>query len=65
MVDLPEELDNSEQLAAELVLGLVEGEELATALRLRLSDPDFRQAVDAWESAWSPHSGHLTPTRSS
>jgi len=54
MVDLPEELDNSEQLAAELVLGLVEGEELATALRLRLSEPDFRQAVDAWEKRLAP-----------
>ena len=54
MVDLPEELDKSEQLAAELVLGLLEGEDLATALRLRLSDPDFRQAVDAWEKRLAP-----------
>tara|TARA_R110001599_G_scaffold29407_1_gene100437 strand:+ start:11219 stop:11962 length:744 start_codon:yes stop_codon:yes gene_type:complete len=54
MVDLPEELNKSEQLAAELVLGLLEGEDLATALRLRLSDPDFRQAVDAWEKRLAP-----------
>ena len=54
MVDLPEELDKSEQLAAELVLGLLEGEDLATALSLRLSDQDFRQAVDAWEKRLAP-----------
>ncbi len=54
MVDFPEELDKSEQLAAELVLGLLEGADLATALRLRLSDPDFRQAVDAWEKRLAP-----------
>ena len=54
MVDLPEELDKSEQLAAELALGLLEGEDLATALRLRLSDPDFRHAVDTWEKRLAP-----------
>ena len=54
MVDLPEELNKSEQLAAELVLGLLEGEDLAAALRLRLSDQDFRQAVDIWEKRLEP-----------
>lgn len=54
MVDLPQDLERSELLAAELVLGLLEGEELATALRLRLSDTDFRQDVDMWEKRWAP-----------
>lgn len=54
MVDLPEELEKSEQLAAELVLGLLEGDDLATALRLRLSDEKFRRNVYAWENRLAP-----------
>ncbi|WP_373489808.1 anti-sigma factor domain-containing protein [Parasphingorhabdus sp.] len=54
MVDLPQDMDSSELLAAELVLGLLEGEDLTNALRLRLSDPGFRQDVDAWEKRLAP-----------
>ena len=54
MVDLPQDHDRDDLLAAELVLGLLEGEDLAGALRLRLSDPEFRQAVDVWENRFAP-----------
>lgn len=38
-----------ELLAAELALGLLEGEDLAGALRLRLADPEFGASVERWE----------------
>lgn len=41
-------------LAAELALGLLEGEERAQALRLRLADPEFAAAVAAWERRLDP-----------
>lgn len=47
----PEERD---VLAAELALGLLEGEERAQAMRLRLSDPAFAAAVDAWGRRFEP-----------
>lgn len=47
----PEERD---ALAAELALGLLEGEARAAALRLRLSDPGFAQEVQAWETRLAP-----------
>lgn len=37
-----------EQLASELALGVLEGEERAEALRLYLAAPAFAEAVDAW-----------------
>jgi anti-sigma-K factor RskA len=37
-------------LAAELALGVLEGEEHAQALRLSLADPAFAAAVDAWRA---------------
>ncbi|MBL7372452.1 hypothetical protein INQ23_24295, partial [Escherichia coli] len=42
----PEERD---ALAAELALGLLEGDARAQAMRLRLSDSDFAAAVEAWD----------------
>lgn len=48
--DLPER----DALAAELALGLLEGEERAAALRLVLSDRDFARAVADWRDALAP-----------
>lgn len=49
-----DESQDDETLAAELVLGLLEGEEKAVALRKQLSDPKFAQAVDAWNQRIDP-----------
>ncbi len=47
----PEELD---LLAAEHALGLPEGEDRARAMRLYLSEPAFRAAVDTWQERLEP-----------
>jgi anti-sigma-K factor RskA len=47
----PEELD---LLAAELVLGVLEGADRVRALRLQLADRDFRDAVMAWQTRLAP-----------
>lgn len=47
----PEDFD---ALAAELVLGLLEGEDRARAMRLCLSDREFAAAVDAWRIRFEP-----------
>jgi anti-sigma-K factor RskA len=49
--------DEREALAAELALGLLEGEERARALRLKLSDPAFASLVEAWSVRLEPLSG--------
>lgn len=54
MVDMPENLDERDLLAAELVLGLLEGADLAAALRLRLSDRGFAETVEQWEMRFAP-----------
>jgi anti-sigma-K factor RskA len=41
-------------LAAELALGVLEGEERAQALRLSLADSAFAAAVDAWRARLEP-----------
>jgi|APFEC2959095171_1045051.scaffolds.fasta_scaffold00052_67 anti-sigma-K factor RskA len=41
-------------LAAELALGVLEGEEQAQAQRLSLADPAFAAAVDAWRTRFEP-----------
>lgn len=56
----PSERDD---LAAELALGLLEGEERAQALRLSLSDPAFAAQVEAWSHRLSPMLD-LTPEQS-
>lgn len=43
-----------QDLAAELALGLLEGEERAEALRLHLADPAFAAEVEAWRDRLSP-----------
>ncbi|MBR0552937.1 anti-sigma factor [Stakelama marina] len=40
--------DEWEALAAERALGVIAGEDLARAMRLELSDPDFAAEVEAW-----------------
>jgi len=56
----PSERDD---LAAELALGLLEGEERAKALRLCLADPSFAAQVEAWGHRLSPMLD-LTPEQS-
>jgi anti-sigma-K factor RskA len=54
---MPEEtraLDESDLLAAELALGILEGEDRVRALRLQLSDRAFRIAVAAWQERLAP-----------
>ncbi|RYY29467.1 MAG: hypothetical protein EOP62_01130 [Sphingomonadales bacterium] len=46
--------DDREMMAAELALGLIEGEERAVALRLQLSDPEFAASVEAWRARLDP-----------
>lgn len=41
-------------LAAELALGVLDGAERAEALRLKLADPAFAAAVDAWRARLEP-----------
>lgn len=41
-------------MAAELALGVLEGEERAEALRLALANPDFAAAVQAWRDRLDP-----------
>ncbi|AQR74409.1 anti-sigma factor domain-containing protein [Sphingomonas sp. LM7] len=47
----PEEFD---LLAAELALGVIEGEDRVRALRLQLADRSFRTAVAAWQERLAP-----------
>ena len=54
MVDLPKDMDNRDLLAAELVLGLLEGDDLAEALRLRLANRAFAKTVEKWEAHLAP-----------
>lgn len=49
-----DELPERDALAAELALGLLEGEDRAAALRLVLSDRDFAAAVADWRDALAP-----------
>lgn len=49
-----DELPDRAALAAELALGLLEGDERAAALRLVLSDRDFARAVADWRDALAP-----------
>lgn len=48
------EAPDDETLAAELVLGLLDGDDKAAALRKQLSDPAFARAVDAWNERIDP-----------
>lgn len=46
--------EDREALAAELALGLLEGEDRAQAMRLALSDPAFAAQVEAWSARFEP-----------
>lgn len=58
MADTTLEQDR-DALAAELALGLLEGEDRAAALRLCLSDRDFADAVEAWNVRLAPLFGEI------
>lgn len=49
--------EERDALAAELALGLLEGQARADALRLSLSDPAFAAQVAAWETKLAPLHG--------
>lgn len=49
-----DELPERDAIAAELALGLLEGEDRAAALRLVLSDRDFAAAVADWRDRLAP-----------
>jgi anti-sigma-K factor RskA len=53
MTDPAQPFDRDD-LAAELALGLLEGEERAQALQLTLSDPAFAQRVEQWSLRLAP-----------
>lgn len=46
--------DERDMLAAELALGILEGDERARALRLQMSDAGFRAEVAAWQGRLEP-----------
>lgn len=46
--------DDPDIMAAELAIGLLDGEDRAIALRRVLSEPDFARRVDAWRERLSP-----------
>lgn len=52
-----------EFLAAELALGLLEGEELLTARGLAVSDPDFARLVSDWEAKLAPLLDEIGPVK--
>lgn len=57
----PAEMDDRDAMAAELALGLLDGDERAAALRLQLSDADFAAAVDAWRDWFAPLAAGFAP----
>lgn len=48
--DLPPPGDDPDVVAAELALGLLEGDDRAAALRRVLADPDFARDVEQWRT---------------
>ncbi len=50
----PADMTDRDAMAAELALGLLDGDERARALRLQLSDAGFAAAVDAWRDRFAP-----------
>lgn len=50
----PTQMSDRDAMAAELALGLLDGDERAAALRLQLSDPDFADAVEDWRERFAP-----------
>jgi anti-sigma-K factor RskA len=54
-IPTPGDGPDPDMMAAELALGLLDGDERATALRRVLAEPGFAQAVEAWRQRF----GHL------
>lgn len=50
----PIDMNDREAMAAELALGLLDGDERAAALRLQLSDADFAAEVEGWRDRFAP-----------
>lgn len=50
----PVDMNDREAMAAELALGLLDGDERAAALRLQLSDAEFAAEVEAWRDRFAP-----------
>jgi anti-sigma-K factor RskA len=48
-------------LAAEYVLGVLEGEDRDTAIRLLAEDPEFARAVAAWQQRLTPLTSQVEP----
>jgi anti-sigma-K factor RskA len=57
----PIPIDERDQLAAELALGVLEGEELAQARALAAEDADFRAAVATWLGRFAPLLDEVEP----
>jgi anti-sigma-K factor RskA len=53
--------EDRDRLAAEHALGLLEGEELALAIRLQREDQDFRQQVACWLGQLAPLLDRVEP----
>lgn len=53
--------DERDQLAAELALGVLEGDELAAARELLASDPEFRAQVGEWLGRYAPMLDEVQP----
>jgi anti-sigma factor ChrR (cupin superfamily) len=53
--------DASEELAGEVVLGLLEADERAAVERRVRDEPDFRRSVDAWARRLMPLSDRVDP----
>jgi len=51
--------DPRETMAAELALGLLEGEERAAALRRLLAEPGFAAEVETWQARLAPLTGEI------
>lgn len=49
----PTQMSDRDAMAAELALGLLDGEERAAALRLQLSDTEFAASVEAWRDRFA------------
>lgn len=59
--DNDRELTGDDALAAEYVMGVLDGAERARAARRMEDDPDFARLVDAWEARFSPLSEAIEP----
>lgn len=50
-----------DMLAAEYVLGVLEGEDRDAAIRLLATDPEFARAVEAWQQRLTPLASQVAP----